>query len=269
MCATAGSRKMLFYKLPTNPGKHFEGRKVENSLNVKSEYVRGLRNNGVSVSHEMLHFKAREIATRQGISPSQFIVSKGWMCRFIKRKGPSLRRRTSLSQRVPKDLDDKIIAFHKFVIGLRKNNSYLLSQIGNANQTPLYFDTPTNTTIEGKGEKSVIICTIGCKKQRRAVMLAKTADGRKLPPYVIFKRKTMPKAKIPNGVHVCVQGKGWMDAAMVCDWVRRVWGQRPGALLRQPSLLVWDNFHGHLGDDAKRILTEMKTDLAVIPGGLT
>jgi hypothetical protein len=54
------------------------------------EYVRGLRNNGVSVSHEMLHFKAREIATRQGISPSQFNVSKGRMCRFMKWKGLSL-----------------------------------------------------------------------------------------------------------------------------------------------------------------------------------
>jgi hypothetical protein len=32
---------------------------------------------------------------------------------------------------------------------------------------------------------------------------------------------------------------------------------------------VWDSFYRHLGDDTKRILTEMKTDLAVIPGGLT
>jgi hypothetical protein len=145
----------------------------------------------------------------------------------------------------------------------------LLSQTGNANQTPLYFDMPTNMTIEGKGEKSVIIRTSGCEKQRCTAMLAITVDGRKLPLYVIFKRKTMPKAKLPNGVHVHVQGKGWMNAAMVCDWVCKVWGQPPGALLRRPSLLVWDSFRRHFGDDTKRILTEMKTDLAVIPGGLT
>jgi hypothetical protein len=123
----------------------------------------------------------------------------------------------------------------------------------------------TNTTIEGKGENSEIIRTSGSKKQRCTVMLTRTADRRNLPPYVIFERKTLPKVKLPNGVHVLVQGKGCMDAAMVCDWVRTVWGQRPGALLRRPSLLVWDSF----GDDTKRILTEMKTDLAVIPGGLT
>jgi hypothetical protein len=33
-------------------------------------------------------------------------------------------------------------------------------------------------------------------------------------------------------------------------------------------LLAWDSFNGHLGDDTKRILKKMKTDLAVIPGGL-
>jgi hypothetical protein len=87
---------------------------------------------------------------------------------------------------MPKDFDNKIIAFHKFVIGLRKINSYLLSQIGNTDQTPLYLDMPTNTTIEGKGEKSVIIRRSGCEKQHCTVMLAVIADGRKLPPYVIF-----------------------------------------------------------------------------------
>jgi hypothetical protein len=90
-----------------------------------------------------------------------------------------------------------------------------------------------------------------------------------LPPYVIFKRNTMPKAKLQNGVHAHVQGKGWMAAAMMWDWVRTVWGQRPGALLRRPSLLVCDSFHGHSGDDTKRIQTEIKTELVIITGGLT
>jgi hypothetical protein len=51
-----------------------------------------LRNNGVGVSHEMLYFKACKIATRQGISPSQFNVGRDWMYLFIKRKVVYLRR---------------------------------------------------------------------------------------------------------------------------------------------------------------------------------
>lgn len=54
---------------------------------------------------------------------------------------------------MPNDSDDKIMMFHRFVIRHRRNNSYLLSQIGNMDQTPLYFGMSTNTTNEAKGEK--------------------------------------------------------------------------------------------------------------------
>lgn len=54
---------------------------------------------------------------------------------------------------MPED-DDKTIAFQKFVIILRKYNSYLLSLIGNMDQTPLYFDMLTNKVIEGNGKRA-------------------------------------------------------------------------------------------------------------------
>lgn len=36
-------------------------------------------------------------------------------------------------------------------------------------------------------------------------MLAVLADGMKLPPYVILKRKTMPKEQLPTGIIVRCQ----------------------------------------------------------------
>jgi hypothetical protein len=74
----------------------------------------------------------------------------------------------------------------------------LLSQTGNADQTPVFFDMPRNTSIEKQGVRSVTIKTTGAEKQRYTVMLAVTADAGKLPPYVIFKRKTPPKEKFPT-----------------------------------------------------------------------
>jgi hypothetical protein len=62
-------------------------------------------------------------------------------------------------------------------------------------------------------------------------MFAISADGRKLPPDIIFKRKTTPKGKFPPGIHVRVQEKRWMDTAMVQDWIKTVWNKRPGVLL--------------------------------------
>lgn len=99
-------------------------------------------------------------------------------------------------------------------------------------------------------------------------MLAVTVDGRKLPPYIIFQRKTLPKGKFPPSVHVHVQEKGWMSSDLMVDWINTVWGRRPGALLF-PLLLVVDSFWGHLVEPVRAKLKELHTELAVIPGGLT
>ena len=57
-------------------------------------------------------------------------------------------------------------------------------------------------------------------------MLACTADGGKLPPFVVLKNKTLPKDKFPASVIVRAQ-KGWIDEGLVQDWMRTVWSRRP------------------------------------------
>jgi hypothetical protein len=44
-----------------------------------------------------------------------------------------------------KDFDDQVIDSHRYVIQLRKSNNNMLSQIANADQTPLNFDMPHQT----------------------------------------------------------------------------------------------------------------------------
>ena len=53
------------------------------------------------------------------------------------------------------------------------------------------------------------------------------------------------------------------------EWLKIVWGSRPRAFLNQPSMLVIDAFKGHLTDSVKNQLRKMKTELVVIPGGMT
>ena len=99
-------------------------------------------------------------------------------------------------------------------------------------------------------------------------MLACTADSGKLPPYIVFKRKTMPKLPFPKGVIVQVQEKGWFDDKIMRDWLQRVWGRRPGAGLSR-SMLVLDAFRRHRMQNLKTQLEEQRTDLSIIPGGMT
>jgi hypothetical protein len=98
---------------------------LENEL---LEYVLGLRKDGCGVSHNMFHFKACKLATKRGISRTDLKVTLGcWITRLMKRKGLSLRRWTSLCQRMPKDFDDKVIEFHHYVSQPGKSNNYMLS----------------------------------------------------------------------------------------------------------------------------------------------
>nr|KAF6343017.1 hypothetical protein mPipKuh1_010743 [Pipistrellus kuhlii] len=142
-------------------------------------------------------------------------------------------------------------------------------QIGNMDETPMNFDMVGNKTVNPKGAKTVLIKTTGHEKSSFTVVLACTADGAKLRPIIIFKRKTMPKIKIPIGVFVHVNEKGWMDEEGVKLWLDNVWSRRPGGLRQERSLLVWDMFRAHLTTSTKIRLARINTDVAVIPEGLT
>ena len=100
-------------------------------------------------------------------------------------------------------------------------------------------------------------------------MLACLGDGTKLPPYVVFKQKTLPKnANFPKGVIVRCQEKGWMDQGLVQDWLRTVWS-KVGGLTRKKSMLVWDSFRAHLSAPIRSTLKSLNTEPVVIPGGMT
>uniref|UniRef100_A0A8C4S949 HTH CENPB-type domain-containing protein n=1 Tax=Erpetoichthys calabaricus TaxID=27687 RepID=A0A8C4S949_ERPCA len=230
-------------------GKRAQFPQVEVAL---ADYIQDRHQLGYAVSTEMIQMKARDIAKEHGIPITQFKASRGWVTRFMRRNGLSVRRHSTISQCLP---DQK---------------TSLMGQIGNADQTAVYFENPSNTTVNAVGGKSVRVRTGGREKQWCTVMLTILADGKKLPPYVIFKRKTLPKnEKFPPGIIVRAQKKGWMDNDLVIDWLKCVWQCWPGSLLKMPNMLVMDSFRGHLTEVVKERLKDGKTDQVIIPRGMT
>ena len=195
------------------------------------------------ITRAIIQLKALDIGKELDIPTTEVKASIGWCRRMMRRSGLALRCRTSLAQRLPSDFGEKLQSFHHYV---RKKHSYPLDQIGNANQTPVFFDMPTPATVHKKGEKSVIVKSTGNEKSHVTVMLACLADGTKLPPYVILKRKTAPKEAMPAGIVVRAQEKGWMESELVLDWLKVVWETRSRALRKKRNMLVMDAFHGHL-----------------------
>ena len=231
------------------------------------------RNNGLGVSRSLIRLEGLRVARELGIPETEFKASPGWCTRFMKRNGYSIRARTKIAQKLPKEYADKITSFQRYVIRQRLRAQYPLNCIGNMDETPVNMDMVANTTVDKIGTKSVMLKTTGHEKCRYTVVLSCMADGSKLMPMLIFKRKTLPK-KInwPKGVVVHVHPKGWMDEEGCKLWLDKVWRHRPAAArgLRNPrSLLVWDQFSAHLTESVSTKVRSMNTDVAVIPGGLT
>ena len=100
----------------------------------------------------------------------------------MKRHGFSLRRRTTVSKRLPKDLVPKVTLFIMATRQLQHLKDYPLGSIGNMDEIPLWLDMPGATTITHSGERSVPVRTTGHEKNRFTVCLSAMADGRKLKP---------------------------------------------------------------------------------------
>ena len=215
----------------------------------------------------MILIEARRLATDMSIT--DFAGTTSWCERSMTRNGLCMHTKTTIVQKLPHKYERKIIEFHKYVINMRKKLCFEIGQLGNMDEVPLMFNVQSNKTADVKGAKTIMIKTSGNEKMHYTVVLAYCADGTKLPPLLIFKRKMLPKDVIPHGIYIHGHSKGRMDGEGMKLWLQKVWSKHPSGLLKKPSLLVYDQFKAHVTESTKRFATKLKTHLAVIPGGLT
>eukprot|EP01121_Diplochlamys_sp_Union-15-3_P006907 TRINITY_DN1745_c0_g2_i4.p1 TRINITY_DN1745_c0_g2~~TRINITY_DN1745_c0_g2_i4.p1 ORF type:complete len:128 (+),score=13.71 TRINITY_DN1745_c0_g2_i4:27-410(+) len=93
------------------------------------------------------------------------------------------------------------------------------------------------------GENGRGIRAISRKYGLTAVQLRKWQNREKIEPYVIFKRKKIPKNKLggdrfPKAISVSPAPKGWMNKELMKHWVTNVFNKRMGGIWRPQSLLV-------------------------------
>lgn len=197
-----------------------------------------------------------------------FKASSGWMTRFMDRNNFTVRRHTSLSQKLPADLEIRLAAFYKHLGELRTNKELDEDAlIINMDEVPMVFDTVPSTTLNKKGEKDVRVRTTGKEKKRYTAVLAVSASGEFLPTMAIFKGKRDPKdLQIPQGWVVCYNDKAWMREDIMIRWIKEI--LRPYTQ-RRPALLVMDSFSAHITTSIRSELERINTYPAIIPGGCT
>ena len=176
------------------------------------------------------------------------------------------RAKTSIQQRLPAQLEDKLEKFVDNPRTLRETHHFPDTMIVNMDETPLYFDMPSSHSVHKKGCREVRVRSTGAEKRQLTVILACTAAGHMLPPMIIFKGKqALKNLHIPPGVVVEIQQKGWNDVSLTLVWIQKVLCRYTK---KQHALLVWDTFTGHMTEEVAEKLQNNVT-VAVIPGGCT
>lgn len=212
------------------------------------EYINELKEHGIPIPVEMVQLRAHDLAMSLNIPLAQFVGTHVWVKNFIKRKSFFMHCKVSPVSNMSEEFEKKLSKYRQFIVHLRKQNVYPLSQIGNANEIPVFLDLPS------------------ARNKGFTVMLCVTANGAKLTPYIIFKSENVLKKNFPEDVIVQTQENGCMTPELMLDWYKTVWCSRPGAELNPRAMLTLDSSMSHLLTEDW--LTGGNTDLVVVPSGM-
>ena len=140
------------------------GRKLSYPMEKEEELVAWvLEQRDLHLAVSIQHVIDQARLTIQPSTPS-FQGTRGWVQKFMRRNNLSLRAKTSIAQKLPAALEEKMATFIRSVRDIRKELKYPDSMIVNMDETPTYFDTTTNKTINQKGAKTVSIRSTGAEK---------------------------------------------------------------------------------------------------------
>ena len=94
-----------------------------------------MRSVGRSISTVSIRLKAKALPTEIGIT--NFTGAQSWCTRFMKRNNLSIQCKTTLSQPLPADFEEKASAFHQFCLMkiAEKNIDLLHRQYGRSTCT--------------------------------------------------------------------------------------------------------------------------------------
>ena len=99
-----------------------------------------------------------------------FKASNGWLCRFMKRKDLSLRRKTTVCQAMPDDYIPKLVIYIIHLRRLQRKHKYARECTYAMDETACWLDMPSDPTVAVTGSRAVPIKTPGHEKDHFTVI---------------------------------------------------------------------------------------------------
>ena len=168
----------------------------------------------VSASRSVSTVTVRMMATAlaQDMNINNFRGGPSWCFRFMRRRNLSIRTRTTVSQLLPKDYQEKLATFRAYCKNKITEKKIHPEQIINMDEIPLTFDIPVNRTVEKRATSTVSIRTTGNEKSSFTVVLACHANSPKnFHPWLFLRgRPCQKKTFQPASSSKLTRRDGWM-----------------------------------------------------------
>jgi len=182
--------------------------------------------------------KAKEIAIDLKIE--HFKGTNKWIFNFCRRHNLASRRITNVGQADNKSpLIKRQIAIDYLsdveVLTTNLNND----MIYNMDETPVYIDMLSSSTISFIGEKNTEADATGHTKMRFTVALCISASGKIIKSLVILKDlKNVPKCKVPTNLVLTVAKKGSMNTLLMKEWINKCFNAQGPFFAQSKKLLL-------------------------------
>ena len=244
---------------------------VENQV---LEWIYDRREKHLRVSCVLIMKKAKAIYDElpDPQKSESFVASRGWLEKFMRRHGLSLRRFTSIGQKDPQQLINRLVSYVIHARRMQMRCNFKASQIYAMDETPVWQDMVGTTTVSKVGSQDVVLKSTGYEKTRVSVCLTARADETKLKPFIVFKEAKLEVAILNQEFRgKCILASSenkWMNTSLTLEWVQKVLG----SFSFNQRLLAWDSYECHMEQTvskSQKNLKAKKIESLIIPGGCT
>jgi transposase-like protein len=217
------------------------------------------------VNYRRLREKALEIAKTLKIE--NFIGSHYWIYSFCRRHKLCTRKITHVGQYDNKTPEEKRQVAIDHLAAVEALTSDLTSEtIFNMDETPVFIDMISSSTISFKGESTTETNTTGYGKTRFTVILLTNSSGAVFKTMVILKGlKKCPKCVIPKDIVLKTSKGGLVNTHLMLQWIDECLLRRSPFLAVKNSLLLMDNYGSHKKEEVIEKLKLLKTKVKFIP----
>ena len=127
-----------------------------------ASWIREKRESSLAVHVKAIRTEAKKIfRDLYGEDQRPFSASTGWLSRFLRRHKLVSRRVTSVGQLMPSNAPTSAKTFIKDVSNAISTGNIATNCIGNMDESPFWFDMPSNETYDFEGVKTVKSKTTG------------------------------------------------------------------------------------------------------------